>query len=108
MIFGYFVSPDHQNSIFCVELLPKINLIYAKQFARPLAHGVSDLLSAGLFVKLSFDIVSPGSQGPRQRPRRAGAGLPRWTSRTLGRPWDPPFGSADTYLVRKNSSIPIT
>ena len=65
-----------------------------QKFAGPLAHGVWDLLSAGLFVKLSFDIVSPGSQGPRQRPRRAGAGLPRWTSRTLGRLWDPPFGSA--------------
>ena len=37
--------------------------------------GVSDLLSAGLFVKLSFDIVSPGSPRPRQRSRRAHTAL---------------------------------
>ena len=50
--------------------------------------GVSDLLSAGLFVKLSFDIVSPGSQGPRQRPRRAHV-APALVS-PVGRrgPWD--------------------
>ena len=40
------------------------------KFAGPLAHGVSDLLSAGLFVKLSFDIGRPGSRGSRRRSRR--------------------------------------
>ena len=33
---------------------------------------MSDLLFAGLFVYWSFDIVSPGTPGPRQRRRRAG------------------------------------
>ena len=31
---------------------------------------MSDLLTAGLFVKLSFDIGQSGSQGSRRRPRR--------------------------------------
>ena len=42
MIFRYFVSPDHQNSIFCVELLPKINLIYAKLVAWARRNARSD------------------------------------------------------------------
>ena len=68
---------------------------YAKKFAGPLAQGVSDLLIAGLFVKLSFEIVSPGSPGPRQRSRRAGV-EPALTS-VVGRrgTWDPPFGTTD-------------
>ena len=55
-----------------------------------MAHGVSNLLSAGLFVKLSFDIVSPGTPGSRHRPRRARAVLPRCTSRHPRPPQDAP------------------
>ena len=38
---------------------------------------------------------------PTSRPRRARVALPRWTSRTLGRPWDPPLESAKNPLLLK-------